>query len=173
MENKDKIFNELGQLTRQLYDVLKELGIGDTLSHSTLQLPDAEDRLLFIARATEESAHRVLNMAESAQKILADMTADIPEGASQEWQDRHKARLVALSSMQNTLIESQEYQDLTGQVLKKMTETIKQLQRDLAHILLLYQDHTKPKELSGPALHDLQSRYTQADVDKLLGEMGF
>lgn len=173
MENKDQIFNELGQLTRQLYDVLKELGIGETLSHSTLQLPDAEDRLLFIARSTEESAHRVLNMAESAQKLIEDMEVDIPDGASDEWILRHKKRLFELSKMQNNLIESQEYQDLTGQVLKKMTGTIKQLQRDLAHILLLYQNHTKKDELEGPALNDLQLQYTQKDVDKLLGEMGF
>ncbi len=174
MENNDVIYKEIGHLTRALYNVLKELGIGETLSHSSLQLPDTEDRLLFIAKATEDAAHKVLNIAEESHNILEKMLEDIPEGVSEAWILTYKERLLKLNMLQNSLFESQEYQDLTGQVLTKLISTTKQLQRDLAHLLLLYQQQGVVEDtLDGPSLDSLDDNSKQKKVDELLKQLGF
>ena len=54
------MFHQLGTITRQLHDALKELGYTDKLKGSVDQLPDAQSRLSYIARLTGEAAEKVL-----------------------------------------------------------------------------------------------------------------
>mgnify|MGYP006151033249 CR=1 FL=1 len=48
----NEMFQQLGSITRQLHDALKELGYTDKLKGSVDQLPDAQSRLSYIARLT-------------------------------------------------------------------------------------------------------------------------
>ena len=47
------MFRQLGSITRQLHDALKELGYTDKLKGTVDQLPDAQSRLSYIARLTD------------------------------------------------------------------------------------------------------------------------
>ena len=54
-----EMFQQLGSITRQLHDALKELGYADKLKGTVDQLPDAQSRLSYIARLTGEATMRV------------------------------------------------------------------------------------------------------------------
>ena len=59
--DEDVVFNEIGQLTRSLHDSLRELGFDKKLQKAASDIPDARDRLNYIATMTQAAAERVLN----------------------------------------------------------------------------------------------------------------
>ena len=62
-----EMFQQLGAITRQLHEALKELGYTDKLKGTVDQLPDAQSRLSYIARLTGEAAEKVLNRVDQAK----------------------------------------------------------------------------------------------------------
>src|SRR5690606_31931777 len=103
-------------------------------------IPDARDRLDYVARMTEQAANRVLNAAEQMQPLQEDMQREAKalDARWQEWFDRpvelHDARELVddtrallktvpekTQRSQNSIMEivmAQDFQDLTGQVIK-------------------------------------------------------
>ncbi|RXL91187.1 protein phosphatase CheZ, partial [Citrobacter sp. AAK_AS5] len=47
------VYNRLGQLARQVHDALRELGLDTTLHQAAEAVPDARQRLAYVARTTE------------------------------------------------------------------------------------------------------------------------
>ena len=54
-----EIFQQLGHITRQLHDTLRELGVMPKLQMAADGLPDARSRLSYIARKTGEMAQAI------------------------------------------------------------------------------------------------------------------
>ena len=62
----DRILARIGQLTRTLRDSMTELGIDKHVERAAEAVPDARDRLKYIATMTEQAAERVLSAIEVA-----------------------------------------------------------------------------------------------------------
>ena len=56
-----RLFNRIGVMTRQLHDTLRELGYDRSLQEAAHAIPDARQRLTYIAEMTEQAASKVLN----------------------------------------------------------------------------------------------------------------
>src|SRR5690606_18875722 len=63
----------IAQLTRMLRDSMRELGLDQAVKEAAYAIPDARDRLHYVARMTEQAANRVLNAAESLQPVHEDL----------------------------------------------------------------------------------------------------
>ncbi len=63
------VYHRIGQLTRTLHDALRELGYDKDLMATREHLPDARDRLAYIARVTGEAAEKVLNAVDRARTV--------------------------------------------------------------------------------------------------------
>ncbi len=63
------VYNRLGQMTRQLHDSLRELGLDAALQDALQAMPDARERLDYIALMTEQAASRVLNATDIARPL--------------------------------------------------------------------------------------------------------
>ena len=61
MKEDDALYVNVGRLTRQLHDALRELGYDRDLESAVGSLPDARSRLSYISRLTGEAAEKVLN----------------------------------------------------------------------------------------------------------------
>lgn len=199
----ERIFAQLGQMTRNLHNLLRELGLDQTLTRVASDLPDHRDRLKYIASMTAQAAERTLNAAERAQPIAEDM-GQRARRLADEWdrlfnrelgvaefkalvQDtrRHLADTPAQSAALNAqlmeIILAQDFQDLTGQVIKKVLDAAQQLEHQLVGLLL----ETTPEDrrqavapglLNGPVINaagrsDVVT--SQAQVDDLLESLGF
>ena len=57
----DEMLNRIGHVTRALHDSLSGLGLDQILEQVAQDIPDARDRLNYVARMTEQAAERVLN----------------------------------------------------------------------------------------------------------------
>jgi len=198
---EDEVFNDLGQLTRELHDSLRELGFDKNLQKAASDIPDARDRLNYIATMTQAAAERVLNATEATQPIVEKMEKGAKNLAG-EWQklfdnkldvDQFKQLAVQTHSYLvdlpkqtkqtnanlTEIMMAQDFQDLTGQVIKKVIEVTQTLETQLLALLVQHAPPSiklDPGVLNGPVINaagrtDVVT--SQAQVDDLLESLGF
>src|SRR5574343_1378597 len=83
-KQQEAVFNRIGHMARSLHDTLRELGYEKLVEQTVSALPDAKDRLAYVANLTEQAACRVLN----ATYIACPLVDDIESGArtlGQRW----------------------------------------------------------------------------------------
>jgi len=198
---EEEVFNDLGQLTRELHDSLRELGFDKNLQKAASDIPDARDRLNYIATMTQAAAERVLNATEATQPIVETMEKGAKSLAG-EWQklfdnkldvDQFKqlaiqthSYLVELPKQTKQtnanlteIMMAQDFQDLTGQVIKKVMEVTQNLEVQLLALLVQHAPASVKLDsslLNGPVVNaagrsDVVT--SQAQVDDLLESLGF
>lgn len=199
----ERVFSQLGQMTRSLHNLLRELGLDKALEKVASDLPDNKDRLNYIASMTAKAAERTLNAAESAQPIQ-ERLGSTAQALSSQWdklfnkqlgvpefkalvQDtrRYLADVPGHTSATNAqlmeIILAQDFQDLTGQVIKKILDAAQQLENQLLGLLI---ETTPPEKrqsvdpglLNGPVINAVGRSdvvTSQAQVDDLLESLGF
>lgn len=200
---QDAVFNRLGHLARNLHDSLRELGYDKSLEESARQIPDARERLNYIAQMTEQAASKVLNacdIAKPAQDEL-DTVVKVMGGrwermfANQLSVDEFKqlaadtrtffaaapAKIAITNAQLTEIMMAQDFQDLTGQVIKRVVEMVQNLESQLLQVLI----ETMPEEkrvaapsglMNGPVISSAGRTdvvTSQAQVDDLLESLGF
>jgi chemotaxis protein CheZ len=197
------LFSQIGHLTRKLHDTLRELGYDKKLAETVDTIPDTRERLAYIATMTQQAAERALTATEAAQPIQEKLEAGAM-GLSSKWQRLFDNQL-SLEEFKNLAEETrsylkevpsqtkatnaqlmeimmaQDFQDLTGQVIKKVIDMAQQMERDMLQLLLATTPAEKKTEmdaslLNGPVINaegrtDVVTN--QAQVDDLLESLGF
>lgn len=199
----ERVFARLGQMTRGLHNLLRELGYDKTLEKVASELPDNRDRLNYIAAMTAKAAERTLNAAEAAQPIQSALGSDASRLAGQ-WdrlfakqlsvdefkqlvRDTHgylravPERTEATNAQLMEIILAQDFQDLTGQVIKRVLDAAQNLETELLKLLIETTPEDKrqavsPGLLDGPVINaagrsDVVT--SQEQVDDLLESLGF
>lgn len=197
------LLNKIGQLTRTIHDSLRELGYDKKLGAAAATIPDARERLAYVATMTERAAVRVMNATDVARPIQQRLSADAGalaerwrsvftgEVGVEQFRTLSAATLEYLESVpQHTqqtnaqlteIVLAQDFQDLTGQVIKRISDLAHHLETELLALLLEHMpaDHRSAGTeslLNGPVVSaeragDVVS--TQAQVDDLLESLGF
>lgn len=156
--HSDELVVRIGQLTRMLRESMRELGLDKEVEKAAEAIPDARARLNYVASMTEQAADRALNAVDRAQPLQSEIETRA-ESLDQQWQtwfenpmELDQARqlvndtrsyLAAVPEMtretSKELLEimmAQDFQDLTGQVIKKMMEVILEVENQLLQVLL-------------------------------------
>jgi len=203
MSGAGDVFNRLGKMARELHNSMRELGYDKILEDTARAIPDARERLSYIAQMTEQAASKVLNATDIA-KPIQDALLTQSEALGTRWEkvftnqlsvDEFKALAAdthrflrevpgmsrATNEQLTEIMMAQDFQDLTGQVIKKVVTMVQDMEQKLLQVLL----DTMPQELradvpegllNGPVIHaqgrnDVVSNQTQ--VDDLLESLGF
>ncbi|MFG6176468.1 protein phosphatase CheZ [Halomonas sp. THAF12] len=154
----DELVQRIGHLTRMLRDSMRELGLDKEIERAADAIPDARDRLSYVATMTEQAAERALNAIDRAQPLQDDLSqqAEALDARWAEWfaapKELDEARdLVkdtrgylarvpeATQATNKELLEimmAQDFQDLTGQVIKKMMDVIREIEHQLVQVLI-------------------------------------
>ena len=111
---QEAVFNRLGLLARQLHDSLRGLGVDKLLEDSARQIPDARQRLAYIAQMTEQAASRVLNATDIAKPVQDELIAR-SQALSQRWETMFANQL---SVDEFKALPFQEQVDLVAQDLQ-------------------------------------------------------
>ena len=195
------MYERLGGIVRLLHDSLRELGYDKALTEASSQINDAQDRLEYVASLTEQAANKVLNTLDEgmpAQDVLSkqakamdnrwnDLFAgklSIDEFKALAGDSRQFAQQVAeaTEAEKARLLEimmAQDFQDITGQLIKKVVTITKAVEHELAELL---RDNAPPKVreklaakpvalMSGPSAPSVA--LDQDNVDDLLADLGF
>ena len=204
-DQSDKpMYERLGGIVRMLHDSLRQLGYDRSLSDVASQITDAQGRLEYVATLTEQAANKVLNAVDNGmpeQDVLAKKAKDMDE----RWTDlfagklsieefkalagdsRQFAATVAEASEAEKarlldIMMAQDFQDITGQLIKKIVAITSTAERELAQLLrdnapaevkaAMAAEQQKPAELmQGPSTPG--AAMAQDDVDSLLADLGF
>lgn len=201
-----KVIDQIGQLTRTLHDSLRELGYDKRLESIASEVPEAQDKLSYVAAKTEQAAERTLNATEIAMPIQEKLSTDAIH-LSEQWKEAFEAQqakpdtekfkillIDTLHYLDNVpaqanatnaqlleIMMAQDFQDLTGQVIKKITQMVQSLEKDLIELLLANVPAKKVAAeeeglMNGPVTNpekrsDVVSNQDQ--VDDLLASLGF
>lgn len=201
---QEAVFNRIGHMARTLHDTLGELGYDKLLEKTVTALPDAKDRLAYVANLTEQAACRVLN----ATDIASPLVDEIESGASalgERWdkafanqlgvaefkqlaeetraylKEQLPTKTRATHAQLTEIMMAQDFQDLTGQVIKKVVALAQELESGLLGALIDILPETKRTEevtslMNGPVVN-AEGRtdvvVNQEQVDDLLDSLGF
>jgi chemotaxis protein CheZ len=196
------LYDEIGTITRDLHDSLKSFVDSlDTALKGLVEdeLASSENRLERILKHTEKAANTTLDHVEAMQRRNRDdlvRTAQLKlllgrfkvAGKAQERMAVIKDLLDELNkSMQETrddlvkVLTAQDYQDLTGQVIMRIMELLKDLELKLVKVIstfgfkveYLTEKRSETTEKSAALRGREGILDSQDDVDDLLAQFGF
>lgn len=211
IQDSMELFAEVGKLTRQLHDSLNSFNIDSRIANlANEDIPDAQSRLNYVIETTEQAANQTMDAVESSMPIAEKLSADISEILPQ-WRKLMARQLelgefkelchsvdkfleesdIESSKLNGLLTEvlmAQGYQDLTGQVIRRVIELVKEVEDSLVNVLKVFGEpevsesaQQERKEIiaqspEGPII-DAENRDDvvsgQDDVDDLLSSLGF
>jgi chemotaxis protein CheZ len=205
-----ELFAEIGKLTRQLHDSLNNFQLDSRLNDlATADIPDAKERLNYVITRTEEAANKTMDAVESIFPVvdtiqkqikavnplwhkLMHNKLDLPEFKSLcididlllKTTDKESVRM---HDLMTDVLMAQDFQDLTGQVIRKVIDLVREVEDSLIGMLTAFglssegsSEPSKPKVgdnlVEGPIVNAAQRDDVvadQDDVDDLLSSLGF
>ncbi|WP_353155525.1 protein phosphatase CheZ [Herminiimonas fonticola] len=201
------MFERLGGIVRLLHDSLRELGYDRSLSDVASEITDAQGRLEYVATLTEQAANKVLNaidigmpeqdsLSKTAKEMdtrwaqLFDGKLSVDEFKKLATDSRQFSNKVAevTEAEKARLLEimmAQDFQDITGQLIKKIVTITHKAESELAQLLRdnapaeikAARAEAKPAAdapvqlMNGPSAPAIAM--VQDDVDGLLADLGF
>jgi len=203
-EPTEEFLSRIGHMTRALHESLRGLGLDKLIEKAASDIPDARDRLDYVARLSEDAAQKVLNATDAAgplqDRISGDakqlsagwqaLLADGDGAVDPAWQALARQTVAALdgaaagtSATKAHLMDimmAQDFQDLTGQVIKKVTAIAQNLEQQLVQMLIDFAPEQIKQEidnglLNGPQIDPTRENVVadQGQVDDLLDSLGF
>ncbi len=150
----------LAKLAREL-----EQAMGDGSGAGSGSLPEACARLEHVVRMSEDASHHSLDLIQECGALLATL----PEAGPEE----HAATLLAIRTRLSEMTAAQGYQDLTGQIIRRVVELVRAVHAGLGDMA----DGDEPLRLSshghGPSLAGVDPpAATQDDANQLLSSLG-
>lgn len=207
--NQTVLFEKVGQLTRQLHNSLQEFHLDPRLPDlATHDIPDARERLNYVIDMTDKAANRTMDAVESSLPI-ADRLNDNIQLVMPSWnalmgRDLNVGQFKALCHQLDDFIKAsesdadklrqllteilmaQDFQDLTGQMIRKVILLVQEVETKLVEMLTMFGEASTEHsthallasgiEAEGPIMNP-ETRPDvvngQDDVDDLLSSLGF
>lgn len=209
-ERESELFKEVGRLTRELHDALSNFKLDSRFAELAAQdIPDAKDRLQYVIEMTDSAANKTMDAVEEVMALSGSIGERARElfGAWRKVAEKRQAPgefrnfffelgpfLEGLSKdtehlnelMTNVLL-AQDFQDLTGQVIKRVIKLVQDVEDNLVETIRMFgqmEEYKEAKnkgekssiEAEGPVV-DADKRddvvTSQDDVDDLLSSLGF
>ncbi|MBR9787918.1 MAG: protein phosphatase CheZ [Vibrionaceae bacterium] len=213
---ENPMLQEIGALTRDLHDSLKQFNLDQRMTEIAKdEIPDARDRLNYVIEKTELAANKTMDAVDCCLPI-ADNLHDGLLQVRPQWNELMRGRIelsefkslcyridkllvqvegdsTELRGQLTEILMAQDFQDLTGQIIRRVITLVNEVEGRLVDILTVFSGNKleeqaqvfetsadkkgKPSsEAEGPILHpelreDAVS--SQDEVDDLLSSLGF
>lgn len=208
---EEHLFQELGKMTRELHDAINGFDTDSRMADmASSDIPDAKERLTHVITMTEEAAHRTLNLVEDVLPVSGELK-DSANKLNEQWTRFRKkdmnvdefrelskeldvflpqtvSHAGAINGKLNEVMLAQDYQDLTGQIIRRVIKLVQEVEDKLVGLVritgqerLQHEDakkHTKEELMEGlgpqiPGGDATDTVAGQDDVDELLSSLGF
>lgn len=204
---ESQLFHEIGALTRQLHDTMAGFSLDSKITSMTEnEIPDAKERLQYVITMTEKAANQTLNAVENLLPVSQTLNEQA-EALSEKWErfldrempfeefksmsaeitkhfDESKGSLLEVQNGLNDILMAQGFQDITGQIIKRVIDLVQELESSMVELIRLAggnknsANKAKEPELPGPVVPGVDDKVgdvasSQDDVDDLLSSLGF
>lgn len=215
------LFTEVGKLTRSLHESIKNFSIdtsraGLAVNDELSRMQDASQRLNYVIEKTEQAANKTMDMVEATIPVSSQLGSRARE-LKPEWErlmrremkpeefrllSREMGLFLDFAAQETARIDgnlsgillAQDFQDLTGQVIKRVIQLVQEVEESLVHLVKMASaidqiagvrhdipektgDATQPNiGPEGPIINPEQRTDVvsgQDDVDALLSSLGF
>lgn len=216
------LYQEVGSLTRAVHNAILSFtddmacsGLLEDSKEHIASISDASDRLSYVIELTESNAHKTIDAVDVTLALVAELEqgfrrreslitefAPMTEGNPQlealydkacRYADDHSGALEAIKQRLTDIMVAQEYQDITGQLIKRVIQLVSDIEDELVHLMevasrvnslsgfdLVLEEpetekDTQPKAV-GPQLASRSKdevAHNQDEVDDLLSSLGF
>jgi len=202
------LFREVGRLTRELHDSINGFMMDARLADiAQTEMPDAAERLRYVISATEQAANTTLGAVEDSLPLADSLRSDARHLAEQ-WERFNSRKLSvddfrelsaelsaflsatqtnseALHDKLSEVLLAQGYQDITGQIIRKVISLVDDVEGKLVELVRLSGNRPKTRSTAvdgrdiaaqGPAVPGVDRAEMvngQDDVDDLLSSLGF
>lgn len=159
----------VAKLARELSEAMRAIDLDTRIAGlAGGEIKDACTHLDHVVRMTEEAAHRTLDLVEDCRRIVDRLPAD---AAIAEPVDQLRRNLLSLAL-------AQEYQDLSGQLIRRVIALVRQVESALVDLVRIAGPASRPPEPVPAVMNDLKgpaaaNPASQQDADALLADLGF
>jgi len=203
------LYQDLGKLTREIHDSINAFGKDKRIAElATEAIPDARERLNFIVTKTNEAAHRTMGQAEATMELIDNFSArgrdmrdrwvklrnsELAKEAFAELDNDIDSFLASIdvetsqiNARMTDIMLAQEYQDITGQMIKQVVTMVKEVEEKLVKLVSisgtwspeigLKEKVTNGEIAEGPQLPTADKdkvATSQGEVDDILASLGF
>ncbi|MGY5611920.1 protein phosphatase CheZ [Vibrio brasiliensis] len=203
------MLQEIGELTRDLHESIKHFSFDERMSEiANDEIPDARDRLQYVIDKTEVAANKTMDAVDRCLPIADNLHNGLLQVRPQ-WNELMHGRIELAefkalchriddllgevegdsSELRGQLTEilmAQDFQDLTGQIIRRVITLVNEVEGRLVEILTVFGSsqleqsaHNKNKastDPEGPILNPQErddAVSSQDEVDDLLSSLGF
>ncbi|MFT6028347.1 MAG: chemotaxis protein CheZ [Oleiphilaceae bacterium] len=213
-QTRDKtLYQEIGRLTRSLHESIQNFHIDSANSNDTdhTTIVDASDRLEYVVEMTNKAANKTLDLVESTMPYASGISNEAQQ-LKEDWSRLQRKEMkpeefrILTATMGiflaklcddsdkvyanlSEILLAQDFQDLTGQVIKRVIGLVKDVELSLVDLVRMA---GKVDQLTG-TVHKIEKQKTgiegegpqihadkrddllagQDDVDDLLSSLGF
>lgn len=210
----ENLYQEIGRLTRALHESIKNFKL-DSGAGAGSEIDEAHEGLAYVVDMTAKAANKTMDMVDAALPLSEGISTEAVE-IKQEWQrflkkeiapsefrdltkritvflDNTETNTKKLNGNLNDILLAQDFQDLTGQVIQKVTTMVTDVESRLVNLVSMaghvdamtgiqhnsieadgeVDDPTKGvgPQINAEDKEDVASN--QDDVDDLLSSLGF
>lgn len=154
------LYRELGKLTRELHDTLNSFKLDSRITDLAAQdIPDAKERLNYVINMTEQAANKTLNAVEESLPVSEQLQGRSEELGAQ-WERFRRREMSAeefrelsreldgyfaevgqsaasLHSNLSDVLMAQDFQDLTGQIIRRVISLVQDVEQSLVDLVRL------------------------------------
>lgn len=212
-ERESTLFVELGRLTRQFHDAMMSFALDNRVVElAEKDIPDAKERLNYVISMTEQAADTTLNAIDEIFPLSDAIMASMDE-LSQKWArflqremqfeefkalsreisehfSQSRESLSLIQSKLNDVLMAQGFQDLTGQIIKRVIDLVHDVEQNMVELIRISGKRFVPEAKQaepaeethlqgvGPVVPGVDDRKgntmaSQDEVDDLLSSLGF
>ncbi|MGM0434397.1 MAG: protein phosphatase CheZ [Pseudomonadota bacterium] len=211
------LYREVGRLTRSLHEALRNFEIkaeNREQQEELSKMADASDRLDYVVQLTSRSANKTMDLVEDTMPVASNLREEA-NAIREDWGrlrrremkpsefrelyrriDAFLDRIVSdsdrLHGNLSEILLAQDFQDLTGQVIQRVTSLVKEVEDHLVKLMVMASDvdritgvvHDQEEGSQedavssrgeGPQIDESQQDVVsgQDEVDDLLSSLGF
>ena len=202
-----QLFLEVGRLTRQLHEAMRSFTVDSKISELTENdIPDAKERLNYVITTTEQAANQTLTAVEDLFPVAQSLNQQahklsgnwerflVRKMPYEEFKDmsheithyfnESRQSLEAIQNGLNAILMAQGFQDITGQIIRRVIALVEDLESSMVELIRLSGNKartakvTQALDLPGPTVPGVDDKTgdvatSQDDVDDLLSSLGF
>ncbi|MCL6414480.1 protein phosphatase CheZ [Aestuariirhabdus sp. Z084] len=182
------LYQEVGRLTRALHESLMNFHIDSGITGKDQEeishMADASDRLSYVTQMTESAANKTMDIVENCTPTAAELGVEA-KALGLEWKrfinreispdefrvlskkigpflEATEQRSTDLGNSLNDIIMAQDYQDLTGQVIKRVVSLVSEIEDSLVHLVRMA---GKVDQMTGIEHEDMQKKPAVSSVE--------
>jgi chemotaxis protein CheZ len=185
----DDMMRELKDLAKVVDEATKKIGdLKTPVKESSENIPLAQEGISDIIKETEKAANNIMNLLDEINENSNDINKRLVDLINLNPTKKIRESLIGLKELNNKNIDKilgvlslLSFQDLTGQKLYKIQNTLNETKAKLIKVLV--DSEVEAKELPSEKkaeiygkLKDMVSdnqKMAQNDVNSILGELGF